>query len=122
MSVAIKNIDGMTVSQLQDEVNKGGKFVIYQYCVSIVLMTFKRPSDIYFIRSDENALTKGLLFSGVSFLFGWWGIPWGPIYTIGSLVNNFKGGKDITDEVYHSLLAQQPLSDETIETLSNAQN
>jgi len=23
---------------------------------------------------------------------GWWGIPWGPIYTIASLVRNARGG------------------------------
>jgi hypothetical protein len=30
---------------------------------------------------------------------GWWGIPWGPIFTVQSLVVNFKGGKDITAAV-----------------------
>ena len=34
----------------------------------------------------------------VSLLFGWWGIPFGPIYTIWSIAENFKG-KDVTQEV-----------------------
>jgi hypothetical protein len=99
----ILGIEGMTPDQLQDEVARGGTFVYYQYCVSVVLMTFKRPSDIYFIRSGESALKKGLRFSLLSFVAGWWGIPWGPIYTIGALANNFGGGTVVTREVLNQL-------------------
>jgi hypothetical protein len=102
----IKNLDGLTMSELQTEVNSGAKFVIYTYAVSIIFMTFKRPSNIYFIRSTENAVGRGLGFSFISFIAGWWGIPWGPVYTIGSFVNNFGGGKNVTQEVMNSLISQ----------------
>lgn len=110
MSVQIKNLNGITTAELQDEIAAGGKFVMYQYCVSILILTFKRPSSIYFIRSNENALTSGLKYSFISLLFGWWGIPWGPIYTIGSFITNFKGGKDVTDGVVDALMAHQPIA------------
>jgi len=45
----------------------------------VVILTFLRPSDIYFIRPGENALVKGLPFTLLSLVAGW-GIPWGPIY------------------------------------------
>jgi hypothetical protein len=32
-------------------------------------------------------------------LLGWWGIPWGPIYTIQSFWVNFTGGRDVTREI-----------------------
>jgi len=99
----IKGIEGMTAQELNGEIERGAKFVIYEYAISIVVMTFKRPSDIYFIRSDEGSIAKGLLFSLISLLLGWWGIPWGPIHTIASFVTNFRGGKDVTREVVHSL-------------------
>jgi hypothetical protein len=35
----------------------------------------------------------------ISLLFGWWGIPWGPIYTVTSLFKNFGGGRDVTKEI-----------------------
>jgi hypothetical protein len=35
----------------------------------------------------------------LTILLGWWGIPWGPVYSIQSLVVNLKGGKDVTTEV-----------------------
>lgn len=90
--------------ELQTELANGAKFVVYQYCISILIMTFKRYSNIYFIRADENRLTKGLGFTLLSLALGWWGIPWGPIYTIQALVINLGGGKDVTAEV----LASQP--------------
>ena len=95
----IKGIDGLTLSDINDEIQRGGKFVNYSYCISIILMTFKRPTDIYFIRANESALVKGLPFTLLSLVLGWWGIPWGPIYTIWAVGSNLSGGKDITTEV-----------------------
>jgi hypothetical protein len=102
---SIKNLNGITDQELLEEIRNGAKFVVYQYCVSILIMTFKRGSDIYFIRSGESALKPGLPFTALTFFFGWWGIPWGPIYTIGSFITNFSGGKDITHEVLASMNA-----------------
>ena len=99
----IVGIEGMDGQRLAFELERGGKFVMYRYCVSIVFMTFKRPSDVYFIPSGENAVKRGLGFSLISLLFGWWGIPWGPIYTIGSFITNFKGGRNVTQEILNSL-------------------
>lgn len=98
----IKNVEGLTTDQINKELQNGGKFVLYQYTISIIVLTFKRSSNIYFIRGGENAAAKGIPYSLISLFFGWWGIPWGPIYTIGSLFNNLGGGKDVTAEVLHS--------------------
>jgi len=38
---------------------------------------------------------------------GWWGVPWGPIYTIESIFSNCCGGKDVTKEIMGSLKSQQ---------------
>jgi hypothetical protein len=107
----IKNIEGLSVADLQTEVNSGGKFVIYSYAGSIIIMTFKRPSDIYFIKSDENAVDKGLVYSFISLVFGWWGIPWGPVYTIKSFITNFGGGKNMTDEITASITSHVLLNE-----------
>jgi hypothetical protein len=89
--------------QLQQEIQQGGKFVIYQFCVSLLIITFKRSSSIYFISHEQNAVVKGLPFTLLSLVLGWWGIPWGPIYTIQSVWVNFQGGRDVTKEVVASM-------------------
>jgi len=35
----------------------------------------------------------------MSLTFGWWGFPWGPIWTIQTLAETFRGGLDVTEEV-----------------------
>jgi hypothetical protein len=95
----IKNINGLSAHDLQKEVANGGKFIYYPYTVSFIIVTFKRVSGVYLIRGHENAFRKGFRFILVSFLFGWWGIPSGPKYSFESICTNWKGGKDVTDEV-----------------------
>lgn len=89
--------------ELQQEIQQGGKFVAYQYYISVLILTFRRSSNVYFIRHEENAVVKGLPFTLLSLLLGWWGIPWGPIYTVQSVWVNFKGGRDVTSEVLASM-------------------
>lgn len=100
----IKNFAGLSSADLKRELEHGGKFVLYDYSISIVVMTFRQSSDIYFIRSNENAVVKGLGFTLISLLLGWWGIPWGPIYTVGALYRNLSGGKNVTAEVVEHLI------------------
>ena len=95
--------DIKTGGQLQAEIQQGGKFVMYQYCISLLVITFRRSSNIYFISHDQNAVVRGVPFTLLSLVLGWWGIPWGPIYTIQSVWVNFQGGKDITKEVLASM-------------------
>ena len=99
----IRGIENMSPDQLRHEIERGGRFVIFQYCISVVVLSFKRVSDIHFIKAEESAFRKGAGFSLISLLCGWWGIPWGPIWTISTLVTNCRGGRDITAEVVHAL-------------------
>ncbi|MEM9328605.1 MAG: hypothetical protein AAGA85_23260 [Bacteroidota bacterium] len=93
---------GMTQEELAKEVLNGGRFVIFYYTISILVMTFRRTSKVKFLKHNENAFKKGWLYTAITFLFGWWGFPWGLIYTPQSLYINLKGGKDITEEVLKS--------------------
>ncbi len=95
----IVGMQAMTSDQLKFEIERGARFILFQYCISLVVVTLKRPSSIYLFRAGESRLGKILGFSAISLLLGWWGIPWGPIYTIGTLVTNLRGGKDVTKEV-----------------------
>ena len=101
----IKNLEGMTTNDLARELDQGGKFVVFQYAISVIFMSFKRSSDIYFVKAGESGFKHGIGFSLISLLLGWWGIPWGPIYTIGSLYHNFSGGKDVTNETVAAISA-----------------
>ena len=100
-------ISSMSPQELEFEIQRGGHFVVYQYCVSLLVVTFKRNSPVKFIRAGENATVKGLPFTLLTLVLGWWGIPWGFIYTPQILYKNLKGGFDITAAVLHPK-PQQP--------------
>lgn len=97
--VKVVGIEGMSDQQIADEIRRGGKFVIYLYCISVLILTFKRPSDIHFVRAGNSTVARGAGFTILSLLLGWWGIPWGPIYTIQACGTNLRGGKDVTHEI-----------------------
>ena len=99
----IKGIEGMSPETLQHEIAQGGKFVLYKYCVSLLVITFRRPTDVYFVKAGESRVMKGLPWTLLTLLLGWWGIPWGPIYSIQSLYGNLQGGQDVTAQVQGSL-------------------
>jgi len=103
----IKGIEELTTEEINYELQMGGKFVMYKYCFSIGIMTFKRGSNIYFIKKENNAFLKGLGYTLFTLVVGWWGIPWGPIYTIESIISNCCGGKNVTDEIVGSFKSQE---------------
>ena len=102
----IRGTEHMSPEELRHEIERGGRFVIFQYCISIVVLSFKRVSDIHFIKAEESAFRKGAGYSLISLLCGWWGIPWGPIWTVSTLVTNCRGGRNVTAEVVRALSAK----------------
>jgi len=105
MRIKIKGIEGMTPDEVDFELQRGGKFVYFLYCVSLLVVTIKRPSDVYFIRAGESAVLKGMPFTLISLIGGWWGIPWGPIRTVQCLYTNLAGGEPASPEVIASMRA-----------------
>lgn len=95
----IKNTGGKTVYDLQKEINDGSRFVYYPYTLSLGFFSFRCKSAVYLIRPNETRITRRSFFTLLSFLFGWWGIPSGPKHTIKAIRTNFRGGKNVTEEV-----------------------
>jgi hypothetical protein len=108
MSVQINNLENLSVAELRSLVNQGGKFVYFPYTISIIFMTFQNKSDIYFIRPNENSLKYSVGFILMNLVLGWWGIPWGPIYTIGALIAHLGGGKDVTEPIMSHMIQNDP--------------
>jgi hypothetical protein len=106
----IKKTAGLSPAQFYDQLSKGGKIVTYGYCISIVAMTFRLTSSPYFIGPGEKLSQYRLRYNLRSLLFGWWGLPWGPIYTIDMIKINFKdgGGIDVTNDLISKIKEKYP--------------
>jgi hypothetical protein len=90
------------------EIDRGGRFVYYQYVISIVVLTFRRTSDLEFVPAGESVASHGWRYSLVTALFGWWGIPWGVIRTPQALNCNLHGGIDVTVKILAQLRPPAP--------------
>jgi len=73
-----------------------GRRVIYEYCISFVVVTLRRTSRVHQLKPGESGLLKGLPYTLLTVLFGWWGIPWGVVYTPLALLTYLSGGRDVT--------------------------
>ena len=58
-------------------------------------MSFENYSKPVFIPRGKGTLGPAIPYILISLLFGWWGIPWGPIFTIKSLYTNLNGGMEV---------------------------
>jgi hypothetical protein len=95
----IHGIDRLTPKELDAALLAGGRFVRYEYCISLLVATKRPLSEVFFLRPGELGLLRGLPYTLLSLLLGWWGIPWGIVYTPLVIITNCAGGHDITPEV-----------------------
>jgi len=89
----------MTPDQILFEVNRGARFVVYQYVISALIVTFRRNSSIQYVAAGQSAAAKSLPWTALTFFLGWWGFPWGLIRTPQALFKNLQGGIDVTAHI-----------------------
>lgn len=89
------------------EIKGGTRFVVFSYAFSLILVSFKRESGVCVVAPGHSRFLAGLPYSVLSLLFGWWGIPHGPIFTVTSLVYNFRGGIDVTSHLAAAIRGQR---------------
>lgn len=93
----------MTDEEIAREIFVGGRFVQYPWCVSFILMSLRRASSVRFLRRDQDGFGAAFGYSLLSLFFGWWGMPWGLIYTPLCIFHSATGGKDVTQEILTNL-------------------
>lgn len=71
------------------------ELVRFQACLSFLVVSTTAPSR-YFVKGEPATTAIGLLYNAITLVFGWWGIPWGPVWTIKALVRNLRGGERLT--------------------------
>ncbi len=80
----------------------------FQACISLLLFSTRLPSGFY-IKGQDNSLAAGLVFTIISLMLGWWGIPWGPVFTIHTLIKNLMGGhKQTIGELVKTIESEAP--------------
>jgi len=66
------------------------RYLVFRYVISIVVSTTRHPiQGVFCAACARKAALRASLISSVA---GWWGFPFGPIYTIGDIFRNASGG------------------------------
>lgn len=66
------------------------RVALFSTTMSFLVMTRRTASGGILCGSCRRS--EALRAGGVSAVLGWWGIPWGPIYTVGSIATALGGG------------------------------
>jgi hypothetical protein len=85
---------------LVGEVMAGRRYVTYPFVVSLLVISFNR--NIGGLRTVANGQWPvGPVFGAalVTILFGWWGFPWGIVWTPLALYYLWLGGRDSTKDI-----------------------
>lgn len=93
-----KEYEQLSDAEIQYILADGGRFVVFTYAISLIFITFRHSSSVFLLRRGELPIKHGWLYLIISLILGWWGIPWGPIYTIQAFYYAFAG-KDVTKEI-----------------------
>ncbi len=75
-----------------DRYSLSTKLVQYRFAVSLIAISMTRGTGLHHEKDKKWLLLSCTL---ISVFGGWWGIPWGPYYTIVSFIENGKA-KEIT--------------------------
>ena len=99
----IHGIQGRTAEDVRNEVQRGGRFVVYPWAVSLLVVSLRRSSAVHYLAPGQGGFLPNFLWSLLTCVAGWWGIPWGPIFTVQALWRNLRGGVDVTADFVRDL-------------------
>jgi len=78
----------------------------YSFCTSFLFATFREHTH-FFPEDSPDRRQGAFVASLLSLVFGWWGLPWGPVYTVQTLYKNLSGGETVTiRDVLHKMAAR----------------
>lgn len=86
----VRTIDPICCSRC-GQVTAQPRYVVFFRVYSFVLATMRNPVQGIFCASCARG--EALKSSLITMFTGWWGFPWGPIYTFGAILSNGFGGK-----------------------------
>lgn len=116
-SIKIQLKNSYSLDELKQYIEKGAKFIIFQYSISVFLaVILRRFSPAILVEPVDSVSKYKRKYNLISYLFGWWGLPWGPILTIQSISLNNRGGIDYTDEIMLNI-TEQALINREVEML-----
>ena len=91
-----------------DQVMDGTRFVTIPFVFSIVILSFKRHiGGVHEVRTGEFPIGGLAKAAVVTALFGWWGFPFGILWSLLTIFYLWRGGRDQTFEILKNAVGPQ---------------
>jgi len=101
--LAFRWFQSLPPSEVLSRIESGASCIRYEYVASLIFITFRWQSRVHLVQHDSSTYFRAIPYTLFTCLFGWWGLPWGPIESAKAIWNNFGGGLNVTDEIEDSL-------------------
>ena len=99
-----KKVHATVVEQVMD----GTRFVTIPFIFSIFILSFKRHiGGVHEVRSGEFPIGGLAKAAAVTALFGWWGFPFGILWSLLTTFYLWRGGRDQTLEILKNTVGPQ---------------
>ena len=100
----------MSGEELAHLIDRGARVVVFSYCISALIITFRRSATVL-VHPGQSVVSAGLPYTLLSLVAGWWGFPFGLIFTPIAILSNLGGGKDVTGQVRASCGPQMQMAE-----------
>ena len=67
----IHGMEKPTGAKVEAALASGGRFIMFEDCISLVFVTLRRPTDSYYLPPKTRGLFRGLPYTALSLLLGW---------------------------------------------------
>lgn len=113
MNYRLQVPDKMELNVLRHQIDEGQKFIVFQYCISILFaITLTRYSPAILVKDETELHYYRKKYNRQALLLGLWAIPWGIIKTLDSIKVNKAGGIDVTEDIMLNLDDESLLKNE----------
>ncbi|NVK03221.1 MAG: hypothetical protein HWD92_00300 [Flavobacteriia bacterium] len=102
--VRLRTPEHLTYEEMFKRIEVGAKLVMFRYIVSVPLLgSYDNDSDVYYVRSNEEAVAIGKKFTRITRWFGWLNPMTGIQQSMNAIQLNKRGGRDMTKDILANL-------------------
>ena len=92
-----------TLESIHQAIEEGGQFIVFLYCFSFLVISFRRYSPAILIKSSESINDYKKKYNKISYWLGWWAVPYGIGNTLACIKFNNNNGLDVTEDIMLNL-------------------
>ncbi|QLH44448.1 MAG: hypothetical protein HWD58_01740 [Bacteroidota bacterium] len=114
MVYRLVNLPTHQLQDLEEKIQRGGRFVVFPYAISFLVVTMQQLSPAIYISGDKDLNFFARKYVRKNYQYGLWAIPWGIIKTFDYLKAIREGGLDVTEDIMLNLTQENLYREEVL--------